>query len=380
MRAWSWTESARATTLCLLLLSAVARAAEVVAPPAATPVPAVAASRYLLVDQASGWWIAGHEAGQTLDPGSLARLMTVYLALEQLRFGPETPATAVQVQAVGAPGAQPGIYLHKGDRTTLGDLVKAVAVVGAVDAAHALAAELAASESLFVDRMNAAALALGMKDTRFVDPAGGHEARSSLRDLARLVRRLANVHPEAFAWFAQRDFEHAGMAFHNPNPLLWQDDSADGVAVGTDAAGRILLLASATREGRRVIALVAGSASDAEAARDAARLLDYGFRVYDSRPVVAAGAVAARIPLGDDDGRLVPVGLKDDLYACVPRGTFARVFAQVAVRARVDPPVERGAELGQLTLRYGGRELLTEPLVALRSEAPRQGWWDRWFH
>jgi len=379
MPGWSWTDRARAAALLLGLAPGFAGAGDLAAPAAPQAAPAVEATGYLLIDQACGWSLGAREARRKIDPGSLARLMTVYLVLEQLHFGADTLDTEITAAAVGGAGAAPRLYLAAGERITLGELARAVAVAGAADAAHALAVHFAGGDSPFVDLMNATARTLGLDDTRFTGPLAGAGASSSARDLAQLAIRLASAHPGAFAWFSQRRYVHAGLEHHNSNPVLWLDSQADGVAHGTDGAGKHLLIASSRRAGRRVFAVVTGSASAEAVARDAMRLVEYGFRAYESRAVVTAGAVAARIPLGHDDGRLVPVGLEEDLFACVPRGTFDQVFAQVAVRASVEPPVERGAALGELTLRYRGRALLAQPLVALQAAAARESWWQHWF-
>jgi len=380
MPGWSWTDRARAAALLLGLSPGFAGAGDLAAPPAPQAVPAVEATSYLLIDQGCGWSLGAREARRKIDPGSLARLMTVYLVLEQLHFGADTLDTEITAATADGADAAPRLYLAAGERITLGELARAVAVAGAADAAHALAVHFAGGDSQFVDLMNAAARTLGLDDTRFAGPLSGAGARSSARDMAQLAIRLASAHPGAFAWFSQRRYVHAGLEHHNSNPLLWLDSHADGVAHGTNGAGQHLLIASSLRAGRRVFAVVTGSASAEAVARDAVRLLEYGFRAYESRAVVAAGAVAARIPLGHDDGRLVPVGLEADLFACVPRGTFDQVFAQVAVRASVEPPVEQGAALGELTLRYRGSALLAQPLVALQPTPARENWWQHWFH
>lgn len=247
--------------------------------------PPVRARSALLVDCSTGEVLHAQNPDAPTAPASITKLMTLRLALRALRTGQLTWEEEVLISERAAAdhpdfrGAS-SMYLRAGDRVTVGDLLKGVAVPSACDAAMALAEHLSGSAAAFVEQMNAEAEQLGMRDTRFVDPHGlSGENRTTAADLLLLARRYVEEEPAALArlhslsWFAYR-----GRVLRATNLLLGKYPGVDGLKTGfLDQAG-YHQITTAVRCGRRLIGIVLGTASK-RARRDvSAALLNWGFR------------------------------------------------------------------------------------------------------
>ena len=234
----------------------------------------------LVMDGRTGEVLLAQNADARLHPASLTKMMTLYLAFRAAERGEIDLAaeTVVSARAAGEPGS--GLGLRAGERVTLRDLVRAVAVGSANDAATALAEAIAGDEAAFVARMNRAAAAMGLEATSFRNAHGLTEAghRSSARDMARLGRRLRFDFPSRWALFSRLSAEAAGRRMaHTNRRFLTGYGGADGIKTGYTRAAGYTLTASAERGETWVIATVFGAPSSAARAARAARLIDAAF-------------------------------------------------------------------------------------------------------
>lgn len=341
--------------------------AEVVEVP---PPPALQAEAWLLMDSLSGQVLAAHAADMPLPPASLTKLMTAYLVFEALRAGALALEEDIPVseRAWAAPGAR--LFLHPGTSVPAETLIKGMIVRSANDATLALVERLAGGEAAFVARMNETARRLGLGQTHFANSTGliapGH--RTSARDLARLAQRLILDFPEYYArWFALREFTFQGIRQYNRNALLWRDQSVDGVKTGLTREAGYCLVASAERAGRRLIAVVLGARTDHARFDGGERLLDYGFRHFETRLLYARRTPATWVRVwGGEDSKL-PLGLTHDLYLTLPRTAYERLRVRLAVREELHAPVRAGETLGTLVLDLDRKPIATYPLVALKT-------------
>lgn len=353
------------------------------------PPPAAEADAWLLVEHASGQVLAGHNADKKRPPASLTKLMTAYLLFGRLQAGEISLADPVRIseKAWGMPGAR--LFLRPGSQVALEDLVKGMLVRSANDATLALVEHVAGSEEAFVAQMNAAARALGMTETVFVNatglPQAGHV--SSARDLARLTSVLIRDFPDYYArWFALRDFAFQGIRQYNRNALLWRDGAVDGVKTGQTREAGHCLIASARHGSMRLIVVILGAKDDNARFVPAQRLLEYGFRHFETRLLYAADTPAVRVRVWMGDRRELPLGVGRDLYLTLPRGAHDRLSARLTVREALIAPVRHGQRLGTLVLDLDQKPLAEYPLVALQEISPgnllRRAW-DRielWLH
>lgn len=371
----------------------------------AQPAPVLAARAWTLVDAASGVTLAAHAATQRLEPADLTKLMTAYVvfvALGERRTRLDAVAT-VSPAALDAPGRIGArMFIEPGRPVTVDQLLRGLVVGSGNDAAVALAEHATGSVEAFVDRMNAEARRLGLKDTRFANPTGLPDPQqySTAADLARLAQRVLADFPQHAALFAQREFTYNQVTQSNRNRLLWSDDSVDGLKTGhTEASGWSIVATSSRPQGagqrafrRRLIAVVLGAASDSVRAQEALRLLNYGYASFDTVRLYRQGDVLVRPEVWKGDRGDVPIGLDRDVYVTVPADAL-RALGEAGLRSsleRQDPllaPLRKGEMVGRLKITAGGEAIAEVPVVALDSvgEAGLVGraydavrlWWRR---
>lgn len=347
----------------MALLSGGANAA-----PPEIPSPDIDAAAWALMDHASGQVLAARHGDKPLAPASLTKLMSAYVFFGKLKSKTLKLDERVTVssQAASARGAR--LFLRPGTTAQVEELLQGMIVVSANDAAVALAEHSFKSEAGFVVEMNATAHRLGLRQTRFVN-ATGHDApgqASTALDLARLTSALIRDFPEYYKWFAQKEFTHLDIKQYNHNALLWRDVHADGVKTGHTRSAGYCLSASAERDGMRLIAIVLDARGDAARVDGGQKLLEHGFRHFETRLLYAAEipALQVRVWLGDESR--LPLGVGRNLYLTLPRGWHEKLHARLWVTEEPRAPVRQGQVLGRLALELDRQPYTEYPLVALR--------------
>ncbi|MHB1145703.1 MAG: D-alanyl-D-alanine carboxypeptidase family protein [Thiobacillus sp.] len=335
-------------------------------------VPAGITSRaWVVIDQASGRELAAYQADLPLAPASLTQLMTAYVLLGDIRRNKLSLGESLSVPEAATQVDGARIFLKAGDQVSVDTLLQAMLVHSAGDATLTLVTATDGSETAFVERMNREARRLGMSKTRFRNASGltepGHE--SSARDLALLGRALARDFPDRQAFFAQKELDFKGITYYNGNRLLWRDSTVNGLKVGRTVQAGYCSAASAQRGDQHRIAVVLGGRSDAQRTQDALRLLNYGFENFDSVLLYRAQQPVKMASLYRGARASVSMGFLQDFHLLVPKGTAARVKAEIITRQPQLAPVRKGQRIGALRLTLDGKPLGDYPLVALHDVA-----------
>lgn len=346
-------------------------------PPIPAP-PVVGAKSYLLIDGNSGAELASLEPDRKLAPASLTKLMSVYTifrAIDEGELSLDDPVT-VSEQAWRMPGSR--MFIEVGSRVSVRDLLLGMIVQSGNDASVALAEHVAGSEAVFAGVMNRYAEALGMDSSHFVNatglPADNHY--STARDLALLARAIISEYPHYYDWYSVREYTWNEISQRNRNRLLWRDASVDGLKTGhTDDAG-YCLVSSAERDGMRVISVVLGMASPKARTEGSQALLDYGFRFFETRLLFRAGETVAEARVWKAADEFTPLGLPQDLYITVPRGSYHELKSVLQMPAVLLAPVAQGQPLAELQVSLAGTELVSQPLRALAGN-PSGSVWQR---
>lgn len=344
---------------------------------AVTP-PPVEVKTWLLLDFHSDWVLAERDALARIEPASLTKLMTAYAVFRELKQGRLRLSDEVSVseKAWRMPGSR--MFLRAGSRAAVEDLLSGMIVQSGNDATVALAEHVAGNEPAFVARMNQYAAELGMVGTHFANSTGlpdpGHY--STARDLGRLASRLLREFPEHYQRFASKEYTFNQITQHNRNALLWSDASVDGIKTGHTRSAGYCLVASAKREGMRLIAIVVGARNEQQQAAEARKLLDFGFRAYETRLLYQGATPAVSVPVWLGEAGSLPLGIGRDLYVTIPRGAHARLQADLTVPEQPVAPITAGQRLGSLKLSFNGEAFAEYPLVALREIAPGS-WWQQ---
>ena len=352
----------------LFLLSSFLCLNPISANPWSIPAPDLPARAFVLLEAQSGAELAARNADERLPLASLTKLMTAYLLFGDLRAGKlklDEPVT-VSRYAARLPGAR--MFLRAGEQVPAEELFKGMLVQSGNDATLALIEHASGTLPVFVARMNAMAAELGLANTHFANATGlsNPQHYSSARDLTRLAVALMRDFPEYAGWFALKEYGWAGIVQPNRNRLL-HDPGVDGLKTGHTGAAGYCLVASARRDGQQLIATLLGTDIEQERTRSGRRLLDFGFRQFETRLLYRSGAPVANLPLWQGEHDAVSLGVTRDVWITLPRGGFTAFRAQVALPQTRLAPVTSGETLGRLDLVLNGQALAEVPLVALAS-------------
>jgi D-alanyl-D-alanine carboxypeptidase (penicillin-binding protein 5/6) len=346
-------------------------------PEASSAPPELDAAAAVLADLDSGQILYDLNGGERRPIASLTKIMTAAVVLQ--RSSPTDVVTVSEVAASPRIAGISGLGLAAGERIRVDELVYALMLQSANDAAEALAEHVAGSVDAFVSLMNRRAEALGLRRTRFASPNGLDDTGySTARDLARLTR--AAYRSRGFSSIVATRLhtitapDSAPRTVQNRNVLLWLYPGALGVKTGYTSEAGFCVVATAERDGERRIVVILGEPG--EPFSDAAALLNYGFDAFERRPLVRAGE---QMPAVDVDGRTVSVVAGASLTGLVPAAE--RVQRVNVPDERIPYPPPRGQAIGVVQVTAGGRSFGEVPLVVAGvppPPPPEEGsWWSR---
>jgi D-alanyl-D-alanine carboxypeptidase (penicillin-binding protein 5/6) len=355
--------------LPLLLFCSAAHALKVPEPPQ------IDAKSYALVDFHTGELLAARDPDAQVEPASITKVMTTYIAFDEMKQGRFKMEDEVLISEKawrrGLGTNESRMFIQVGSRVKVSDLLRGIIVQSGNDASLALAEHMAGSENAFADVMNQYAKKLGMNNSHFVDASGMPDPKhyTTARDLTTLARALIRDFPEQYKIFAERDFIYNNIKQGNRNILLDMDPTVDGIKTGHTEGAGYCLLSTAQRSGRRLVAAVMGTKSVKYRAQASLELLNYGFRFYETVPLFgperSVGAV--RVWKGAEDQAVV--GVARETHFTVPTGQATKLVITPKLDEQVIAPVEAGQQLGTVTVSLDGKELRKLPVVALKPVA-----------
>ncbi|MGB5458251.1 MAG: D-alanyl-D-alanine carboxypeptidase family protein, partial [Gammaproteobacteria bacterium] len=263
------------------------------------------------------------------------------------------------------------MYVEVDSQVSVHDLMKGLIIQSGNDATVALAEHVAGSERAFVDLMNQYAASLGMSNTHYVNSTGWPEEGhlTSARDIAKLASAIINEFPEHYAWYKEKVYTYNNIKQYNRNKLLWRDDSVDGIKTGHTESAGYCLVASALRSDMRLISVALGTDSEKSRANVSQSLLNYGFRFFETHKLYSAGEVLNKSRVWKGESEKVSLGLQQDLYITIPRGSYSELEAVMDVDANIVAPLEKGSQHGAVRVSLADEEMLNAPLVALQPVA-----------
>jgi D-alanyl-D-alanine carboxypeptidase (penicillin-binding protein 5/6) len=358
----------------LAMLPLAAQAQQVLIP---SP-PQINALSYVLMDPASGDIIMESNSHERLPPASLTKMMTAYIVereLDENRLSLEE-MVPISVKAWKTGGSR--MFIQEGSKVSVEDLLRGVIIQSGNDASVALAEHVAGSEGAFADVMNQQSRLLGMEDTRFETATGlpRDDQYSTAYDLALLASAIINDYPENYPLYAEKHFTYNNIRQPNRNSLLWRDPSVDGLKTGHTEEAGYCLVASASRNDTRLIAVVMGADSSEARAREIQKMLNYGFRYYQTAHLFDSGESLLQSRVWGGERDQINLGLASDMVLTIPRGVRDSLESVVEVDAVIKAPVSAGDELGTVTISFDGEVLAERPLVAIES-APEGGFFKR---
>jgi len=360
------------TTLLLL-----ASALSVQAAPSLIPSPPrLAASGYVLMDYHSGQVLASENADERMEPASLTKMMTAYVVFHEIKAGHISLKDKVRIseKAWRMPGSR--MFIEVGSTVSVEQLLKGLIIQSGNDAAVALAEFVAGSEDAFVPLMNAHAKRLGLTGTHFENSTGlpHKEHYTTPLDMARLASALIHDFPGHYSWYSVKKYTYNNITQSNRNLLLYRDDSVDGVKTGHTESAGYCLVSSAKRDDMRLISVVMGTHSEKARAQESQKLLNYGFRFYETHQLYKAHTPLKNMRIWKGENESLPLGLASELYVTVPRGQYKELNASLSVDKTIIAPVTEGQKLGNVSVKLGDETIVKRPLIALQNVAEGGIW------
>ncbi len=341
-----------------------------------------------VMDAETGLTLVATNPDDRRQPASMLKMMTELIILEHIADGDLRLDEIVKVSAKASRMGGSQVYLKHGEEFTVEELLKALAIHSANDAAVALAEHLAGSTDAFIDLMNMRAGELGMRDSEFHSvhglPAGRGQSpdMTTARDLARLGMEIIK-YPQALEWASTKTapFRDGKFTLYNPNKLVGNYRGLDGIKTGYTGAAGFCVTASATQKGKRLISVVMGCPKDKDRANETTRLLTYGFNAYTQVAVIKQPGEILPEPIPVKDGKVktARIAYGESLTVSVPRNQEADLRVELLLPEAVQAPQALGAEVGRAVVKLGGRSLGSVPLI-LTEELVKGSWWDRFLN
>ena len=325
------------------------------AAPISPPPPVLQASSFLLIDADTGTVLAEHNANERKAPASLTKIMTGYVVGHEMELGRLGPEEMIQVSVNAWRTGGSKMFIREGTEVSVADLLKGVIIQSGNDASVALAEHIAGNEAQFSELMNQHAERIGMVGTQFRNSTGlpNAEHYSTAIDMAQLTQALIKDYPEQYRLYAEKNFEYNDISQPNRNRLLWRDRTVDGVKTGYTSAAGYCLVASAKRDGMRLISVVMGAENDEARMRESQKLLSFGFRNFESKTVYTSGTVLQEEPVYYGTRDKVGLGVAEDVQLTIPRGYYGKLEPRLTIPASLEAPLAAGQAVGQLELVLG---------------------------
>jgi|SRR5262245_460918 len=333
-----------------------------------------AAPHAILIEADSGSVLFEKGADQLTYPASLAKLMTAEFVFHEIKEGRLDPETEFVVsenawRRGGAPSGGSAMFAPLHSRVRVIDLLHGVIIQSGNDACITLAEGLAGNEANFAAMLNKRARELGLTKSNFTNSSGlpDPDLKVTMRELAKLAQHIIKTYPEYYKIYGEREFTWNKIRQQNRNPLLSMGIGVDGLKTGFTKEAGYGIVASAVQNGLRLIVAVNGLKTAKERADEARKLLEWGFRGFESRLLFAEGETVGEAKLfGGAKGR-VPLTGEKAIRLLVPRGASEKIVARIVYTGPVPAPVEQGRPIGQLRVSRGENVVLEVPLQAAES-------------
>jgi D-alanyl-D-alanine carboxypeptidase (penicillin-binding protein 5/6) len=327
---------------------------------AAQPSPAfqTAAAEAILIDAGTGAILFEKNADKLFAPASMSKIMTLEILFKKLKAGEisletEFPVSLYAWKTGGAPSRTTSMFVPLNQTAKVGEFIQGIAVQNANDACIAVAEGLGGTDEAFAQMMTDEARAIGLEKSTFGNSSGlPHPANlMTARELAKLSIYIINEYPEYYQYFSQKEFKYRSYNFRNINPLLNASIPADGLKLGFTEGAGYGVVASAMKDGRRLVAVMNGFESDHERRDETLKFLSWGFvnfksyKVFDKDEVVGEARVWGGLKWG------VPVKTNSEVRILLPvAAKDLRIKAQIVYLGPLKPPVKEGTKVAEVRI------------------------------
>jgi D-alanyl-D-alanine carboxypeptidase (penicillin-binding protein 5/6) len=318
------------------------------------------------MDALSGQILFEQNPNARIPPASFGKILTLYLALDAIRAGQLKMDDMVTVSEKAWRMQGSKMFIKVGERVKVEDLLKGVAISSGNDACIALAEHIAGSEEVFVSKMNEKAGLIGMKDSQFKNshgmPAEGQY--TTAMDMALLARRYIQDHPEALVYHSTPEYEYNKIRQYNRNTLLQKNIGVDGLKTGHVEEAGFHLLATAKRDGQRMIAVVMGCDKMRKRAQEAQTLLEHGFKNFSTVEAVKRGASFGPVKVKRGRESKIALVAAEEGWVTVPKGKENQISITPELPDVVTAPIQKNQIIAKALIQNEGKVLREVNLIA----------------
>jgi D-alanyl-D-alanine carboxypeptidase (penicillin-binding protein 5/6) len=357
--------------LCAFVLSAIVTSPVAQAESAQiAPPPNLAVKAYLLKDFNSNYVIASQNSSMRIEPASLTKIMTAYLAFKAIKNGHLSLTQTLPVSELAWKVEGSKMFIEPNKPVTVDELLHGTIIQSGNDSSIALAEGIAGTEPQFADMMNKEAARLGMKNSHFMNATGLPDPQhyTTAEDLATISVALIRDFPDQYQrYYSTKEYTYNKITQPNRNRLLWSDPNVDGMKTGHTQTAGYCLVSSAKRDGIRRISIVLGAPTDSARATESQKLLNYGFQYFDSKLVYKQGQSINQLKVWKGSENQVASTVANDLFLTVPKGEYANVKAVMSSTQPLIAPIKKGQVVGNVKFTLNDKVIAERTLVATKS-------------
>lgn len=318
------------------------------------------------MDYETGTALLSKNAQERMPTSSMSKVMSMALVYDALQKGKISLSDAFIVSEKAWQKQGSKMFVELGNKIKVEDLIRGVVIQSGNDATIVLAEGLSGSEDNFAAELNKKAAEIGMKNSHFMNASGwpDPEHYSTAEDLAKLGVYMIKTYPEDYKYYSEKEFTYHGITQPNRNPLLYRDIGADGIKTGHTEAGGYGLMGSGMRDGRRVVLVLNGMASEKERAEESARLLDWALGRFENKTLLMPGEIIANAAVIMGKANTVGLTVKTPLRLTIPKGSNKDIKATIEYEAPLVAPINTDQPVAQLIITMPGLNPIKTPLFA----------------
>ena len=337
------------------------------------PSPTIAAKSWLLLDATSNQVIASQDPNARIEPASLVKLMTAYVAFSAIRDKKLdlNQMITVSVKAWKVDASSSKMFIDPATPVKVNDLLYGLIVQSGNDAAVALAEAVSGTEDAFVALMNKQAEQMGMKSTHYSNAHGlpSPETYSTAQDLSILASRLVADFPELYKIYSTKSFTYNKIKQPNRNRLLYLDPTVDGMKTGhTESAGYCLIATAKRPNGsgeRRLVSIVLGTSSDSVRSQESQKLLNWGFQNFDTIKLYDKGQAIESPQVWKGSQGQVKIGFDHTVWVTIPKGIAGKLKPTLERKDPLVAPIAQNSRVGTMKLMADNKLIVELPVIAL---------------
>lgn len=332
------------------------------------------AKNVLVMDYETGQYLYTKDHQKMIPPASMSKLMTIYMIFEKLKDGSLSLDDTFTVsenawRKGGAASGSSTMFLKIGEKVPVRDLIQGIIVQSGNDACIVAAENLSGSEEDFAADMQKKARQLGLTHSSFANSTGWPhpDQLMSVEDLAKLARIIISQFPEYYHIFSEQNFTHNNIKQGNRNPLLYSMPNADGLKTGHTEEAGFCLVASAKKDNRRLISVMAGLKSNKERSEEAEKLMNWGFREFSNYTLFKKDQVIAEIPVWQGDENNIKLIVDHDIRRTLKKSSVNKIKMTAVYDKPVSAPIKKGDKLGVIKVDIPGQGNFEIPLTSDRN-------------